>query len=57
MAEARRNTRESAQVYQIARHTISQNGSMKDTIASFLRDYTVNGISKPYSSPVNPLRP
>lgn len=45
MSEARKNTRESAQVYQIARQTISQNGAMKDGIASFLRDFTYNGIS------------
>jgi hypothetical protein len=44
MSDIRRNTKEANQVYQIARQAISQNGTVKDSIASFLRDFTVNGM-------------
>ena len=43
MADIRRNTKEANQVYQMARQAISQNGSIKDTIAGFLRDFEVDG--------------
>lgn len=45
MAEVRRSTRESVQVYANARNTISQNGVVKDLISSFLSEYEVNGKS------------
>jgi hypothetical protein len=45
MADIRRNTKEANQVYQMARQAISQNGSIKDTIAGFLRDFEVDGMS------------
>ena len=48
MADIRRNTKEANQVYQMARQAISQNGSIKDTIAGFLRDFEVDGMLKEY---------
>ena len=44
MADIRRNTKEANQVYQMARQAISQNGSIKDSIAGFLRDFEVDGM-------------
>jgi hypothetical protein len=44
MADIRRNTKEANQVYQMARQAISQNGTMKDTIGAFLRDFEVDGM-------------
>jgi DNA replication licensing factor MCM7 len=44
MADTRRTTRESVQVYANGRNAIGQNGVVKDLIGSFIRDFESNGM-------------